>query len=70
MVWPRDPEFAQRMAGSPIMPGPKRERIEFTPAEHPGFFGLLGDISRRSDQPTSTARLSNEIQYELTLLAG
>ena len=70
MVWSRDHEPAQRLAGSPILPEPKKERIEIGPAGLTGFFGHLGGISRRSDQPTSTARLSNEIQDNLTLLAG
>ena len=70
MVSSRDHEPAQRMVGSPLLQEPKRERIGPAPAGLPGFFGHLGGISRRSDQPTSTARLSNEIQDDLTLLAG
>jgi len=48
------------MAGSPILQEPKKERSEIGPTELSGFFGHLGGISKRSDQPTSTARLSVE----------
>ena len=42
MVWSRDHEPAQRMAGSPILPEPKREKVEMCSAGLPGFFGHLG----------------------------
>ena len=70
MVSSRDHEPALRIAGIAILPEPKRERIELGPAALPGFFGHPGGISRRSDQPTSTARIYNEIQDDLTLLVG
>ena len=71
MVWSRDHEPAQRLPGSPaLQQEPKTERIELGPAGLSGFSGHLGGISRRSDQPTSTARLSDEIQDDLPLLAG
>jgi len=69
MVSSRDHEPAQRMAGNPILQEPKKERIEIAPAGLPGFFGHLGGISRRSDQPTSTARLSHDVQDNFSLLA-
>ena len=70
MVWSPDRDHARQITGSPILQEPKRERIGPAAAALPGFLGHPGRISRRSDQPTLTARLSNEIQDKLTLLAG